>query len=63
MTQLDPRDFAARLDRSFGTEPPHADLAADLRLGRRRLLRRRSGTSMAALAAVAEVAGGTTIPR
>lgn len=58
---LYPEDFAARLDRSFGMEPPHADLADDLRLGRRRLLRRRASTSLAALAAIAVVAGGTNM--
>ena len=47
---MDPQDFAERLERGFGSEPPHAPAEEDLGRGRRRLRRRRAGTSLAALA-------------
>ncbi|RYU14812.1 hypothetical protein [Nocardioides iriomotensis] len=61
MTELDPTDFSELLNRSFGAEPPPADPAADLRRGRRRLLRHRTSTSLTAVAAIAVIAGGTTM--
>jgi hypothetical protein len=58
MTQptLDPAEFAARLDRAFGTEPGHADLGTDLARGRRRLRRHRLVTGTGALAVTAVAA-------
>jgi len=59
-TDMDPADFAARLDASFGAEPGHADLAQDLARGRRRLWRHRAGTATAGLALAVAVTGVVT---
>ena len=58
---LDPRDFAERLDRGFGAEPPHASIEDDLRQGKRRLLRRRASVALGGLAAAAVVSGAVTL--
>ena len=52
---LDPTDFAARIEHSFGDEPGHAAFEDDLRVARRRLRRHRVNASLggAAVAAVA----------
>ncbi|MGN6574363.1 MAG: hypothetical protein ACTHKG_01625 [Nocardioides sp.] len=55
---LDPTDFASDLERSFGFEPPHGSVTADLARGRRRLRRHRLVTATSALA-VAAVAAAT----
>lgn len=60
-TLMDPQEFADRLERSFGSEPPHATAEEDLFRGRRRLRRRRTGLSLAALAAVGVVGAGATL--
>jgi hypothetical protein len=53
---LDPTDFANDLERSFGAEPPHGSVTADLTRGRRRLRRHRLVTATGALAVVAVAA-------
>jgi hypothetical protein len=60
-TLMDPQDFAERLERSFGLEPPHARADEDLRRGRRRLRRRRTGASLAALATVGVIGAGASL--
>lgn len=60
-TLMDPQDFAERLERGFGNEPPHGSVAEDLGRGKRRLRRRRTGVSLAALAAVGVVGAGATM--
>ena len=60
-TLMDPRDFAERLEGGFSAEPPHAPIADDLARGRRRLRRRRAGTTIAALATVGIVTAGASL--
>jgi hypothetical protein len=60
-TLMDPADFAHRLDRAFGHEPPHGEASADLTRGRRRLWRRRAGTSFGTLATVGVVGAVATL--
>ncbi len=60
-TLMDPQDFADRLERSFGFEPPHAPADEDLGRGKRRLRRRRTGVSLAALATVGVVGAGASL--
>lgn len=60
-TLMDPQDFAERLQRGFGLEPPHAPAEEDLGRGRRRLRRRRAGTSLAALATVGVIGAGVSL--
>lgn len=61
---FDPAELAERLDRSFGSEPPHASVATDLAHGRRRLRRHRALTSLGGLAVAAVVAGtAVAVPR
>ncbi|MGZ8737510.1 MAG: hypothetical protein ACXWW7_10130 [Nocardioides sp.] len=60
-TLMDPQDFAERLERGFGFEPPHAPAEEDLGRGRRRLRRRRAGTSLAALATVGVIGAGASL--
>lgn len=60
-TLMDPQDFAERLERSFGLEPPHAPAEEDLGRGRRRLHRRRTGVSLAALATVGVIGAGASL--
>ncbi len=54
---MDPAEFGERLTRSFGAEPPHAELAGDLGRGRRRLWRRRATVAVGGLAVAAVVSG------
>jgi hypothetical protein len=58
---MDPADFRERLNDSFGPEPLHAPAADDVLRGRRRLRRRRFGTSLAALATVGVVGAAATV--
>lgn len=60
-TLMDPQDFAERLERGFGLEPPHAPAEEDLGRGRRRLRRRRTGVSLAALATVGVIGAGASL--
>ena len=60
-TRMDPQDFAQRLERGFGLEPPHAPAEEDLGRGRRRLRRRRAVTSLAALATVGVIGAGMSL--
>jgi hypothetical protein len=60
-TLMDPQDFADRLERGFGFEPPHAPAEEDLGRGKRRLRRRRAGTSLAALATVGVIGAGMSL--
>jgi hypothetical protein len=60
-TLMDPQDFADRLERSFGLEPPHAPAEEDLGRGRRRLRRRRAGASLVALATVGVIGAGLSV--
>ena len=60
-TLMDPQDFADRLERSFGFEPPHGPAEEDLGRGKRRLRRRRTGVSLAALATVGVVGAGASL--
>ncbi len=60
-TLMDPQDFAERLERGFGLEPPHAAAEEDLGRGRRRLRRRRTGVSLAALATVGVIGAGASL--
>lgn len=57
----DPAQLASHLEQSFGAEPPHAELADDLRVGRRRLLRHRATTAAGGLAVTALVAGAAAV--
>lgn len=59
--EMDPRDFAERLERSFGVEPPHTDVAADLARGRRARRRRRAVTGIAGLGVAATVAAAAVV--
>ena len=61
VTLMDPQDFAERLERGFGFEPPQAPAEEDLGRGKRRLRRRRAGTSLAALATVGVIGAGTSL--
>lgn len=58
---LDPQDFSERLDRAFGSEPPHPSLGEDIRLGKRRLLRRRASVALGGLAVAAVVSGAASL--
>jgi hypothetical protein len=60
-TLMDPQDFAERLERGFGLEPPHGPAIDDLARGKRRLRRRRAGASLAALATVGVLGAGTSL--
>lgn len=60
-TLMDPQDFADRLERSFGFEPPHGPAEEDLGRGKRRLRRRRTGVSLAALATVGVIGAGASL--
>ncbi len=60
-TLMDPQDFVDRLERGFGFEPPHAPAEEDLGRGKRRLRRRRAGTSLAALATVGVIGAGMSL--
>lgn len=58
---MDPADFAERLDRSFGVEPPHREVASDVSVGRRRLRRRRASVALGGLAVAVVVSGAATV--
>ncbi len=54
---MDPAHFGDRMADSFGVEPPHADLDADLVRGRRRLRRHRAAVALGGLTVAAVVSG------
>jgi hypothetical protein len=55
---MDPGEFADRMRASFGLEPPHPAVDADLAFGRRRLRRHRATVALGGLAVAAMVSGG-----
>lgn len=59
-TLMDAQDFAERLERSFDAEPPHRAPEDDLALGRQRLRRRRTATSLAALVTAGVLGAGAS---
>lgn len=59
--QMDPADFRERMHDTFGPEPGHAPVDADLRRGRSRLRRRRATSSLATLVAVGVVGTGVAM--
>jgi hypothetical protein len=58
---FDPAELASRLERSFGAEPPHAPIDADLRVARRRLRKQRAVTSLGGVAVAAVTTGALLV--